>query len=251
MSQPSIPNITPNITLTRDDAINLILSSIAMEEIGMSHILNAEGEQLQYLLGTLPGRTGPPATISELLALNQSVRSTLDSTTRNNIMLQSKLDSALGASVLRGPTGSTGATGPTGNSTGATGATGETGPTGATGATGVTGATGLTGPTGDAAAIEIIPIANRYFYFPQTDLELSQGVAIPAGEFVDDEGIAVIAFNGLGATSFHNLFINGLVQPGNSYTASPDLLVFPAQPGILFAGTPIILETVRFTVQPL
>ncbi len=80
MSQPNIPNISPNITITREDAINLILSSIALEEIGLSHIINAEGEKIQFVLGTLPGITGPGATISDVLAINQSVRATLDST---------------------------------------------------------------------------------------------------------------------------------------------------------------------------
>ena len=52
MSLPSFPNIDPPIQ--REDAVNQILSSIAMEELGLSHILNAEGEKLQYILGTLP-----------------------------------------------------------------------------------------------------------------------------------------------------------------------------------------------------
>lgn len=47
VSQPNLPNITPAISLSRDDAINLLLSSIAMEEIGLAHILNTEGEKLQ------------------------------------------------------------------------------------------------------------------------------------------------------------------------------------------------------------
>lgn len=34
MSQPNIPDITPSISVTRDDAINLLLLSIAMEELG-------------------------------------------------------------------------------------------------------------------------------------------------------------------------------------------------------------------------
>ena len=52
MSMPSFPNIDPPIQ--REDAVNQILSSIAMEELGLSHILNAEGEKLQYILGTIP-----------------------------------------------------------------------------------------------------------------------------------------------------------------------------------------------------
>ncbi len=56
MSMPSFPNIDPPIQ--REDAVNQILSSIAMEELGLSHILNAEGEKLQYILGTIPGLSG-------------------------------------------------------------------------------------------------------------------------------------------------------------------------------------------------
>ncbi|WP_246316953.1 hypothetical protein [Paenibacillus agri] len=51
MSQANIPNITPQITLTRDGVINLILSSIAMQELGLSHIINAEAEKIQFALG--------------------------------------------------------------------------------------------------------------------------------------------------------------------------------------------------------
>lgn len=45
MSQPNLPNITPNITLSRSSVINLLLASIAMEELGLAHIINAEGEK--------------------------------------------------------------------------------------------------------------------------------------------------------------------------------------------------------------
>ena len=109
MSLPSFPVVNPPIE--REDAVNQILSSIAMEELGLSHILNAEGEKLQYILGTLPGLSGPPATVSDVLAANESVRS----------MLEAKMQGALTASPMQGPTG---ATGPTG----ASGPTGATGP---------------------------------------------------------------------------------------------------------------------------
>jgi|GEM_PF-4654831 len=72
MSLPNIPNINPEITITKDNAINLILSSIAMQELGLSHVINAEGEKLQFILGTIPGLSGPHATIPDVLAVNIS-----------------------------------------------------------------------------------------------------------------------------------------------------------------------------------
>lgn len=165
-----------------------------------------------------------------------------------------------GATGVTGVTGGTGATGPTGatgvtgvtGATGVTGVTGEngaTGETGATGDTGATGATGVTGATGDISTIEIVSTAQRYFHFPPADLDLSSSVTIPAEEFSDDDGNSVTEFAGLGTNSFNNLFINGLVQPGNLYSISPGMLFFPAQSGGIFAGTPIIIETVQFHLQ--
>lgn len=140
VSQPNLPNITPVVTLSRDDTINLLLSSIAMEELGMAHILNAEGEKIQYALGAIPGLTGPPSSLADILNLNESVRDTLDSLMKQELLLGSKLDSISNIPTLAGPTGATGPTGPTG----AIGPAGATGPTGSIGPTGVTGA-GLQG----------------------------------------------------------------------------------------------------------
>ncbi|MDL0428588.1 collagen-like protein [Bacillus amyloliquefaciens] len=142
MSQPNMPNITPVVTLSRDDTINLLLSSIAMEELGMAHILNAEGEKIQYALGTIPGLTGPPSSLADILNLNESVRDTLDSLMKQELLLGSKLDSISNIPTLAGPTGATGPTGPAG---GPPGPTGAIGPAGATGPTGPTGPTGVTG----------------------------------------------------------------------------------------------------------
>ncbi|PAE36110.1 collagen-like protein [Bacillus velezensis] len=114
MSQPNMPNITPVVTLSRDDTINLLLSSIAMEELGMAHILNAEGKKIQYALGTIPGLTGPPSSLADILNLNESVRDTLDSLMKQELLLGSKLDSISNIPTLAGPTGATGPTGVTG-----------------------------------------------------------------------------------------------------------------------------------------
>ena len=86
------------------------MASIALEELGLSHFLNAEGEKIQYALGTLPGITGPNATIEEVIEVNQNVLAILDSAAQNQVILNSKMRNALAAPTLQGPTGPTGPT---------------------------------------------------------------------------------------------------------------------------------------------
>lgn len=145
MSQPTFPN-KPEIT--RDDALNMILASIAMEEMGLSHIINAEGEKLQYVLGTLPNSDGVEVTIDQLLEVNKSITCLLDSVMQNQIFLKGKMEKVLNSIEYpnmgpTGPTGCTGPTGPTGAPGGVTGATGPVGPIGPTGSTGPPGPPGV------------------------------------------------------------------------------------------------------------
>ncbi len=90
-------------SMTRDDAINQIISSIAMEELGLSHILNAEGEKLQYVLGTLEGSGGLNPTLDELIQVNDSVQRTLSTAMQNQMFLQNKMATALGAAFPVSP----------------------------------------------------------------------------------------------------------------------------------------------------
>jgi len=113
MSLPVFP-IDPS-SLTREDAINQILLSIAMEEMGLSHIINAEGEKIQYALGTLDGISGPGASVEEVLKVNESVKETLTQAANLQHALVNKLKTAVSAPVLRGPTGPTGPTEPSGD----------------------------------------------------------------------------------------------------------------------------------------
>lgn len=148
MSLPTFPPIEP--PLSREGSINEIISSIAAEELSLSHILNAEGEKLQYVLGTLPGLEAAAA-LDEVMQVNQSVQETLSSVMEQQMLLTGKLASAMSAPILPGPTGATGATGATGP-TGAVGATGATGATGSAGANGAVGVAGITGAAGAAGA---------------------------------------------------------------------------------------------------
>ncbi|WP_096549647.1 hypothetical protein [Ureibacillus thermosphaericus] len=86
MSLPTIPDITPEITLDRCKTINLLLSSIAMEEIGLSHILNAEAEKLQMFIKK------SPCDFHGYLKINESVNQTLRTVVKSQILLQFKLE---------------------------------------------------------------------------------------------------------------------------------------------------------------
>lgn len=94
MSMPAFPTVSNS--LTRDAAINQLISSIAMEELALSHILNAEGEKIQHVLGTLPGQTVSDATIADLQAVDELVTTMLASVRSTQAQLMEKLATALG-----------------------------------------------------------------------------------------------------------------------------------------------------------
>lgn len=97
MSMPNIPDVDATINITLEDSVNLLLASVAFEELGLAHIINAEAEKIQYILGTLEGQT-PPATtptIAELMEINRSVERTLRNVLKNQMLLQFKLEDTI------------------------------------------------------------------------------------------------------------------------------------------------------------
>lgn len=109
MSFPNIPDVDASINITIEEAVNLLLASIAFEELGLAHIINAEAEKIQYVLGTIEGQTplAPPPTIEELLEVNQSVDLTLRNVIKNQMLLQFKLEDTLTISTTTTSTTST------------------------------------------------------------------------------------------------------------------------------------------------
>ncbi len=102
-------HVTANLSpieppLSREGSINEIISSIAAEELSLSHILNAEGEKLQYVLGTLPGLEAAAA-LDEVMQVNQSVQETLSSVMEQQMLLTGKLASAMSAPSCPVPPG--------------------------------------------------------------------------------------------------------------------------------------------------
>nr|WP_243182993.1 DNRLRE domain-containing protein [Anaerosolibacter carboniphilus] len=130
----------------------------------------------------------------------------------------------------------------------AIGPTGPTGPAGATGATGPAGATGPTGATGPLPEITIVPFINRYYYIVESDLISPDPINIPANLFKDDSGDFTNLFLGLGPNSYNNLFINGILQIGKTYSISPNTLTLNTEGTTIYRGTPITLEIIQFSV---
>ncbi len=88
MSFPNIPDVTPKINLDRKDVINLTLASIAFEELGLAHIINAEGEKIQEGIDLAK-------TNDDLKEINRSVEKTLRSVIKKEMLLQFKLEDTL------------------------------------------------------------------------------------------------------------------------------------------------------------
>ena len=97
MSMPNIPDINPAISINRDDVLNILIASIGLEELALAHILNAEGEKIQYVLGTLQQGTPSPqsVTINDVLDINKSVIKTMREVIKTEILLQTKLENAV------------------------------------------------------------------------------------------------------------------------------------------------------------
>lgn len=81
----SMPVIKASNT-TKEQAITDLIQSIALEETGLSHIINAEGEKIQAALA-LKG-----VTTKDLLDVNKSVECTINAISKLELVLQSKLE---------------------------------------------------------------------------------------------------------------------------------------------------------------
>lgn len=114
-----------------------------------SHIINAEGEKIQYVLEKASKDAGDQNCINDILAVNDSVESLMNVLMQNQIFLKNKMESVLEA--ISAEVGPTGPIGPTG-CIGPTGPAGEEGPRGKVGSRGPRGFTGEKGPTGPTGA---------------------------------------------------------------------------------------------------
>ena len=88
---PEFPE--PNPDFSQEQALTMILSSIALEELSLSHIVNAESEKIQYVLENKCCHSSADA--KDILAVNKSVKEVLDTVLQNQMILKNKMDKVL------------------------------------------------------------------------------------------------------------------------------------------------------------
>ena len=81
----SMPVITPGEG-SREQAVTDLIQSVALQEAALSHIINAEGEKMQKIIAI------DNVTPEQLLTLNRSVESLINSIMRLELMFQAKLE---------------------------------------------------------------------------------------------------------------------------------------------------------------
>ena len=89
MSMPNIPNIKPEIDVTFKDSVNLLLSSIAMEEMSLSKLMDAEANKIKSILC---GFRNCKANAQDVLEINESANRTIRSLVKMQMLLQFKLE---------------------------------------------------------------------------------------------------------------------------------------------------------------
>ncbi|EON72484.1 hypothetical protein H131_10103 [Lysinibacillus sphaericus OT4b.31] len=104
-----------------------------------------------------------------------------------------------------------------------------------------------TPPPVNNAEGNIIPTVNRYFYLPVADIDLTNGVTIPANLFYGDDGNQVTEFMIFRPNGYVNLYINAVMQEGGIYTVTANSLTLNPYATTIYAGTPIIVESLGFT----
>jgi len=91
--------VTQQSSIDRAVSIKLLLTSIAVEERVLAHIIHAEAEKIQFILGKLhPSRSdSEEVTFSDLSAIQDSVRKLMEDVVLREVMLQMKLTDIMSA----------------------------------------------------------------------------------------------------------------------------------------------------------
>lgn len=89
MSFPNISDIDPYMNITFEDAIHLLLTSIAIEEVSLSKLMDAETGKLLHAVHACKQKK---IALPDVIKLNKSVNHTVKDMLKLHMLLQSKLD---------------------------------------------------------------------------------------------------------------------------------------------------------------
>ena len=90
MSMPTIPDIKPKIEITIEETIRLLLASIALEELSLAHIMNAEAEKIQEVVKCPGGNK-----LNDLLCIDKSVERIMRDVIKKEMLLEFKFENIL------------------------------------------------------------------------------------------------------------------------------------------------------------
>lgn len=92
--------------------------------------------------------------------------------------------------------------------------------------------------------VNVTGSSTKFFNVLSSNLVVTDGTTVLATDFLDDSGNAATAFPVV-TNGYYNLYINGVLQEGDSFTISPTELTFNTVTGTITAGTPMIVEAVE------
>ena len=90
MSMPTIPDIKPDIEISLEETIRLLLASIAFEELSLAHIMNAEAEKIQEVIKCSGGNK-----LCDLVTIDKTVERVLRDVIKKEILLEFKFENIL------------------------------------------------------------------------------------------------------------------------------------------------------------
>ena len=76
----------------REEVINDLLQSIALEEAALAHLINAEAEKVQWSIGTLENQEPTENNLEDVLAIQEAVEGVMRSAIKFQMLLQFKLE---------------------------------------------------------------------------------------------------------------------------------------------------------------
>lgn len=90
MGMPTIPDIKPKIEISLEETIRLLLASIALEELSLAHIMNAEAEKIQEVIKCASGNK-----LHDLICIDKSVERTMRDVIKKEMLLEFKFENIL------------------------------------------------------------------------------------------------------------------------------------------------------------